>query len=165
MVKIFCWFQGNYLTILPKEMTNLKSLSGGSIENNYLIKSLTKSKTYSIKFNLDGEVCEGNFIYGMITNTRRVGGFELPIISDFMLDDGLIDVTLVKKPDTADEATKLINALITQQPDGKTVLQYRVSKLDFECDGEIPWTLDGEFGGSYKEQSVELKKQFLRMVY
>lgn len=129
------------------------------------VKALSKNKNYNIKFIIDGEVCEGNFIHGMITNTRRVGGFELPIIGDFMIDDGLIDVTLVRKPETADDATKLLNALVTQRPDGYTVIQYRCSKLEYEADNEIPWTLDGEYGGSFAKQTVELKKQHLRMVY
>ncbi len=129
------------------------------------VKALTKNKSYNIRFKIDGHEVEGNFIHGMITNTQRVGGFKLPIIGDFLLDDGLVDITLVRKPETADDATKLLNALLTQQPDGTMVFQHRGKSLEYEADKEVPWTVDGEFGGSFKKQNVFIKKRYLKMIY
>lgn len=129
------------------------------------IKAFSKHKSYNISFRIDGELLEGEFICGMLTNTRRVGGFSLPIISDLMLDDGVIDITLVKKPRSADDTTKLFNAVVTQQPDDNMVYQIRANSISYESDKMISWTLDGEFGGSYKRQSVQLREHFLKIVY
>lgn len=129
------------------------------------IKSLGNIKDYHIKFKIGREEIEGDFVYGMLTNTTRIGGFELPIISDFTMDDGLIDITLIKKPKNVETSTQLINSLLTQRPDGEAVMQFRASKIEYEADKEIPWTLDGEFGGAYDKQVIELKHRILDMVY
>lgn len=129
------------------------------------IKSLSKTSSYSIKFNIDGEELEGDFMFGMFTNTRRIGGFQLPIIKEFMLDDGLIDITLVKYPKSSEDYSKLLNSFVIQQPDNEMVYQFRASSLHYVCDKDIPWTLDGEYGGSYREQSVQIKQCCLKMLY
>lgn len=129
------------------------------------IKSLSKTNCYNIKFTIDGEVHEGEYMLGLLTNTRRIGGFNIPIIKDFVLDDGLIDITLVKYPKNAEESTKLLNSFVTQQPDNEIVFQYRASKLEYVSDSKIPWTLDGEYGGSYNKQTVEIKQRCLKLLY
>lgn len=129
------------------------------------IKSLNKIESFDAKFFINGVVVEGSFLYGMCSNTLRIGGFRLPIISDFTIDDGMIDITLVRKPKNTEESTRLINALISQQCDGNMVMQFRAARLSYEADAEIPWTLDGEFGGAYKKQFIELKHCMLKMIY
>ncbi len=129
------------------------------------IKALGKNNSYNITFTIDGKVHEGEYLLGLLTNTRRVGGFQLPIIRDFMIDDGHIDITLVKYPKTTEDASKLFNSFITQQPDNEMVFQYRATRLEYICDKEIPWTLDGEYGGSYKEQTVEIRERCLKIFY
>lgn len=129
------------------------------------VKSFVNKTNYHVKFEINGEVLEGDFMYGMFSNTRRVGGFELPIISSFTVDDGMIDVTLVKAVKTPEDNTKLLNALITQQADDKMIYQCRTSKISYESDTEIPWSLDGEYGGAFKKHTLEIKTGCIDMLY
>lgn len=130
------------------------------------IKSLgKKNNRRNMTIKIDGKTLSGNFAYGMISNTHRIGGFELPIISDFTLDDGMLDVILIRTPKTADEHTKLINAFITQREDNEIVYKFRSSSFEYECDTEVPWTLDGEYGGSFKERRITLEKKYITMIY
>lgn len=129
------------------------------------VKSLVKKNEFSAKFRIDGKTVEGDFVYGMVSNTRRIGGFELPIISDFTIDDGLLDIILIKSPKAPEDHTKLFNALIMQQEDNEMVYKFRASSLSYESTNEIPWTLDGEYGGSLKRQRISVRKKFLTMIY
>lgn len=129
------------------------------------IKSLSKIESFKAKFFINGEVIEDEFIYGMCSNTLRIGGFQLPLIRDFSIDDGMIDITLIKKPVTAEDSTKLINALLSQHSDGNMIIQYRAPRISYESETLIPWTLDGEYGGSSDKQFIELKHNIIEMVY
>lgn len=129
------------------------------------VKSFVTKSDYHVKFEINGEVLEGDFMYGMCSNTTRIGGFDLPLISGFSIDDGMIDVTLVKSAKKPDDNTKLLNALITQQADDKMIYQFRTSRLTYECNTEIPWSLDGEFGGAHKTQTIEIKSGLIDMLY
>ncbi len=129
------------------------------------VKSFVNKTNYHVKFETDREVLEGDFMYGMFSNTRRVGGFQLPIISNFTVDDGMIDVTLVKAVKTPEDNTKLLNALITQHADDNMIYQFRASKITYESDVEIPWSLDGEYGGAFKRHTLEIKSGCIDMLY
>lgn len=50
-----------------------------------------------MRIECDGEVIEDEFIYGMVTNTASIAGILK--MDNFLLDDGIFEVTLVRKPD------------------------------------------------------------------
>ena len=51
----------------------------------------------------DGGEVEGDFIFGMVSNTRSVGGFRGLPAKDVRLDDGKFEVELVRQPKNAAE--------------------------------------------------------------
>lgn len=129
------------------------------------IKSLAKAKTYHMRVEHDGEVLEGDFIFGMVSNSKRIGGFELPIIKNVLYDDGEMEVTLVRKPKNPGETTRLINCLLNQSSDDASIHFFKTASLRFTCDEEIPWSLDGEFGGAYKTGEMQVKGAAVRMIF
>ena len=129
------------------------------------IKAVAHIKSYHVKFTINGDTIEDDFIYGMVSNTMRVGGFKLPLFKEFELDDGLIDITLVRKPKGIKRRSRLVNALIKQKSDGVELMQFRADSFSYECDKEIPWTLDGEFGGAYNERKVRIVGGLVTMLY
>ncbi len=129
------------------------------------VKSFGTAKPYSAKITYDGGVIEGDFIYGMVSNSRRVGGFEMPIMQNALYDDGEMEIVLVRQPKTAADIQKIINILVTQTPDDNMVYLLKTTKARFESESEIPWTLDGEYGGSYKEADIEVKEAAVKMIF
>ena len=127
-------------------------------------KSLAHIQSYHVRFTHDGEVIEDDFLYGMMTNSRTVGGFELPINGDAKLDDGLMEVTLIKTPKTAADRQSLINILITQKADAEHVYHFQTDRIDFECTEPLAWTVDGEFGGDPAAGTVEICHDALHML-
>ncbi|MCI8611889.1 MAG: diacylglycerol kinase family lipid kinase [Clostridiales bacterium] len=129
------------------------------------IKSFAKAKTYSLRIEHDGEVLEGDFIFGMVSNSKRIGGFELPIIKNVLYDDGEMEVTLVRKPKNTMDTTHLLNCLLTQSSDEANIHTFKTASLRFSCDEEIPWSLDGEFGGAFKSGEIQVKGGAVRMIF
>lgn len=129
------------------------------------IKSFAKAKAYPLRIEYGDKVIEGDFIYGMISNSRRVGGFELPILKNILYDDGEMEVTLVRKPKTAVDTQKLVNCLISQSPDDDIMFMFKTGSLRITSEEDIPWSLDGEFGGSYKDADIKVECGAVSMIF
>jgi len=129
------------------------------------VKSLLKIPTYKMKVTYDGNVIEDEFVIGMVTNSRSVGGVRNMIGDRVVFDDGMFEVTLIKMPKNPLELSDILAAFLLEQIDAKHIYTFSASKVTFECEEEIPWTLDGEFGGNHKVVVVEnLQKQLEIMV-
>ena len=112
------------------------------------VKSLPTLRNYHVKVESENETIEDDFIYGMVTNSTTVGGFKGLIASDVGLDDGLFEVFLVRAPANPLEFQAIFNELLIAHNQQKFVTRFKAQRVRFTADGEMPWTLDGEFGGA-----------------
>ena len=118
-------------------------------------KRLFNIPSYKVKVTHDDEVIEDEFVYGMVTNSRSVGGFRNLIGKQVGFDDGVFEVTLIKTPKNPIELQEIIAALMIQQMDSKYMYTFKSGRIMFESIEEIPWTLDGEFGGEQDYVEIE----------
>ena len=107
---------------------------------------------------------EDEFILGMVTNSRSVGGFRNMIGKNVVFDDGLFEVTLIRKPTNPIALQEIIAALLIEQVDTKHMYTFKTGEITFESLEEIPWTLDGEFGGEHDEVVIRNMKQQLEIM-
>ena len=103
-------------------------------------------------------------MYGMVTNSRSVGGFRNIIGKHVVFDDGEFEVTLIKSPKNALELQEIIAALLIEQIDTKHMYTFKTNHITFESLEEIPWTLDGEFGGQHDFVQIHNEKQALQIM-
>ncbi len=150
----------SYLTSreLKQNMGYAAYLMGG-------IKSMAKSKPFSLRVEHDGEVIEGDFIYGMVSNSKRIGGLEMPIMKNILFDDGEMEITLIRHAKNPIDTQKLINCLVTQIADDNMVYMFKSSKVNISCSDDVQWTLDGEYGGAYRDMNIEVKGAAIKMVF
>ena len=118
-------------------------------------KRIFNIPSYKIKVEHDGEVIEDEFIFGMVTNSRSVGGFSNMVGKNIVFDDGLFEVTLIKTPKSPIALQEIIAALLIEQVDTKHMYTFKTKKITFDSVEEIPWTLDGEFGGEQDYVEIE----------
>lgn len=118
-------------------------------------KRIFNIPSYKIKVEHDGEVIEDEFIFGMVTNSRSVGGFSNMVGKNIVFDDGLFEVTLIKTPKNLIALQEIIAALLIEQVDTKHMYTFKTKKITFDSVEEIPWTLDGEFGGEQDYVEIE----------
>lgn len=127
-------------------------------------KRLFNIPSYRIRVTRDGEVIEDTFIYGMVTNSKSVGGFRNMIGKEVVFDDGRFEVTLIKMPKNILELNEIIAALLVEQTNTKHMYSFKTHSIKFESLEEIPWTLDGEFGGEHDVVEIENLKQQLQIM-
>lgn len=108
---------------------------------------------------------EDSFIYGMVSNTRSVGGMKLGNTDAIDLQDGYFEVILVKKPNNPIELQLTINALIARDLYSDRLYFFHTDAVRFHCEKEVSWTLDGEYGGTQKIMNIiNLPKEILMMI-
>lgn len=127
-------------------------------------KKIFNIPSYRIKVTHDGETIEDDFIFGMVTNSRSVGGFRGIVGQNVAFDDGLFEVTLIKTPKTPMDLNEIVTALLVKQIDSNYMYSFRTNSIQFESEGDIPWTLDGEFGGEHDKVEVVNHKKALEIM-
>ena len=130
------------------------------------IASLPTIAPYHMAVEYDGQVLEDDFYFGMVSNSQSIGGIKPPKVEQVVLDDGLFEVTLVKKPLSLADLTDGLQALVSLSPADRSgvLVQFQARSLTFTSNQPIPWTVDGEFGGSQLVNRVENQQKGLVII-
>ena len=127
------------------------------------MRKLSKVKSYAMKVTSGDKVIKGDFIFGMITNSLSVGGFKKITGDNVKLDDGVFEVTLIKRPGNPVELNTIMAAMVNRNIDTDLMECFTASDLQIESEEEIAWTLDGEFGGRHNRAEIRNYKQALEI--
>ena len=127
------------------------------------VKRLFDIKSYHMKVTSDEVQAEDNFIVGMITNSRSVGGFKNLTGKNVDMNDGLFEVTLIAHPKNPLQLQEIITALVMAEDNTDLIYSFKTKKLTIESDEEVPWTLDGEFGGDHSYVDIENRHKALNL--
>ena len=89
----------------------------------------------------------GIHIKGMYTGEERMMVFCLSLIhilpgQDVRLDDGLFEVTLIKRPKNPLELNEIIASLLMQEDHTDLIDSFKTDRIIIESNQEISWTLD-----------------------
>lgn len=105
----------------------------------------------------DGAVIEGDYIYGMVSNTVSVGGIMNLPRDVVKLDDGVFEVLLIRQPKSVKDWQDILSALASQKIIGSEgmVTGFQAERVTFTCDKPVAWTVDGEFGGERVVTEIE----------
>lgn len=128
----------------PQQYKNILGRAAYILEG---IKSLAEIRTHKLTVKHNDEIISGDFIFGMISNSTSVGGFKMGDPSRVSMNDGLLEVTLVKKPHSIIELQETIASLLQNDLTSPCLYTFQASELQIHSSTEVPWTLDGEFGG------------------
>ena len=145
---------GAFTQVAYSTPQNAKNILGKTAYILEGIKSLPKIKSINVTLIADDREISGNFVYGMICNTFSVGGILKIDREDIALDDGKFEAILVKEFRNPIELQETINGFLLGKTDSSQIIRLRGDKFKFISKDEIPWTLDGEFGGNFKNVEI-----------
>lgn len=80
------------------------------------------------------------------------------------LDDGLLELTLVRMPKNPVELGQAVRMLHQCKYDGDLVIQQPVRRAVFTCPEPFPWSLDGEYVPGEESIQVEALPQVLELM-
>ena len=104
-------------------------------------------------------VVYGEFIYGMIANSDSVGGFKGITGKGVRFDDGVFEMILIRKPHNILEMTNIVNELLNKKLNSDNIVYAKVNYVRLQSEEDLPWSLDGEFGGNMPRAEIHIRKQ------
>ena len=119
------------------------------------IKDIPSIRHEHMKIETDNDTFEGDFLFGAVSNSTSLGGV-LTIDPDTVdLNDGLLELVLIRKPKNVFETNQLILSLNGQIYDCEMITLVSTKSLKIHCVSKPDWTLDGEFQQGTEE--IEIK--------
>lgn len=140
---------------------DLKNIFGRSA---YVFEGLRKAlplqtmDSYHAEVFFDDEKIEGDFVHFMVTNSFSVGGFSNILGNNVGLDDGIFELTIIKKPKSLTDLNKIVSALSNKKENDMVILR-QASSFRVKTDREVSWSLDGEYGGVSLDARIDILKK------
>ena len=128
------------------------------------MKDLNTLRPYKVKLTADGEVLDGDYLFGAVCNSTSIGGLMKLNPERVVLDDGKFELLLIPSPQTAMDLQNLMKALLNQQYDAEGLIFRHVSQVFVEPEEDLPWSLDGEYAPSAQRVEISNHQGALRIL-
>lgn len=122
------------------------------------------TRSYEMTIIYDDLRITGDFIYGMVTNSNSVGGFKGITGEGVLLNDGFFEGVFIRKPKNIIELQEVVNNLVSGKLDSDLIVSIPVDRLKITSPEPVPWTVDGEFGGEYREVEIIIKQEAFKIM-
>lgn len=145
---------GAFTEVAYETPQKLKNIFGKLAYFGVAIKYLFKIKSYEAEIEFDGKKEKGKFLYGGISNSESIGGFKWYKKVDFRLDDGKLEMILIKKPKNVIQFFKVLILMLRKKYIEPYFIYSQVKNVKINFKAAVKWTLDGE--GIEKTKEVEI---------
>ena len=130
------------------------------------MKELSKIRPWHVRFEVDdGRVLEGDYLFGAVSNATSVGGVLNLDPQTVDMNDGLLELLLVRMPRNAIELNECIKALVEQRYDTPAITFCSGSRFVVTADPEMEWTLDGERAEGKGTVTIRSLKDAIQLVH
>lgn len=141
---------GNLCDVSYKAKQSLKNKIGRGAYYWETVKEIYKIKGFKAKVECeDGEIIEGKFFYGGVSNSYSVAGFPVLKKAGVEFDDGYHELAMIRMPKNPAQLVSIVTAMfITRDVVNNDYLVVKKGKnFKFYFDDKVNWVLDGENGG------------------
>ena len=128
------------------------------------IQEISQIRKNHVRFELEDEVVEDDFIFGAISNSTSVGGILTLDPKQVDMCDGKFELLLVRMPRDLLELGDCIRAIRSQKYDCTNITFRTVSRLRVIADPAMAWSLDGERADGGSELEVENLHKAMRII-
>lgn len=122
------------------------------------IKDIPNIRPLHVKAVTDCETLEDDYIFGAISNTTSLGGVMKLDARHVDLNDGLLELLLIKSPKDLSDLNECIRALTAQDYSSRMITFRSTPAVQVSSPIPLDWTLDGEQAlGIAEAQIVNMK--------
>lgn len=127
------------------------------------IKKLSELKPKHVIVEYEDKVIEEDLLVGLVTNSLYIGGFKNLNYDKTSLNDGLLELLLIRMPKNVVELQLIVSSLINYKINDTLMYYIQTPKLTITSD-KLEWTIDGEFGGIYERVEIENYNKAIRII-
>jgi len=126
-------------------------------------KSLSKIRPIRAKVTANGMIYEGEFLFGMMSNSISVGGMKI-VRGDVSMNDGKSEVMLISDPGNFSGIQNIVTSLLNPRVPCDYIISFSTDRAEFEFEEETAWTVDGDYGGSGRYFTARTLAGAIRLV-
>ena len=127
--------------------------------------ALPKIEVYPTRVEYDDGVVEANLVYGSMSNSTSVAGIVRLQEEMVSLGDGLSELVLVKDPGNVLALGELAESVLSRRFDNDKLLILHTRKARFIFEKPVPWTRDGEAGGSHRDITLYNYEAPIKLIF
>ncbi len=155
---------GLFTEVSYRTSQNMKNILGHQAYVIESLKSLTRIKSYQMTVTCNDITISGRYIYGMVANSKSVAGFKGITGKKVSMDDGLFEVVLVREPKSPLELQQVVAGMFSKSQESPMVDRFKASKVVFESDNSICWTVDGECADEHQRVEIEVVPKAVKII-
>lgn len=145
----------------PQDMKNALGHFAYVIEG---VRNLQTLRPYTMRFEADGQIYEGDYLFGAISNSTSIAGMVKLDEEMVKLNDGLLELLLIRYPQSLDELGRVAINLNMQNYDYPAITMVQVRKIVVSNPDHTPFTLDGEYGSDEERIKIENVPHAIRLL-
>ena len=128
------------------------------------VHSLDSLRPYHCLISADGESLEGDFIFGAVCNSTSLGGLVKLDPHQVQMDDGSLELILLRMPKNVFELNQLITGLNRMEYSTPGILFRHIRSAQLTTDAQLPWSLDGEYYPSHASVDIRCVSGGIRLM-
>lgn len=129
------------------------------------VKELSDIRPWHVRFEVDGDVVEGDYVFGAVSNATSVGGILTLDPHTVDMNDGMLELLLVKMPRNLVELSECVRALAEQRYDTDAITFRSGSHFTVTADPTMEWSLDGEWGSGASTITIRNLRDAIRLIH
>ncbi len=130
------------------------------------VSELSSNIRYShhLRIRAGGDFEEGDYLFGAVCNSVSVGGLQLFGKTDVRMNDGKMELLLIRAPKNLIELQAIITALRKGDTKNPYLSFKQISRVTLESEDELSWTVDGEFGGTFSACEISVHNKAINIM-
>ena len=101
-----------------------------------------KIRSSNVKIKVNGEEYNDRVIYGSVSNSKSIGGFEWFKRKGVKINDGKFEALFIKRPKNLIGWINTLVLLAIKKHKSKYFYYFQTDKIEIESDQKLAWTLD-----------------------
>ena len=128
------------------------------------IQELSQIRKKHVRFVIDGEVVEDDFLFGAVCNSTSVAGILTLDPKQVDMQDGKFEVMLVRAPHDLAEVSECIHAVQSKVYNCRMITFRAARKIEVFTDAPMNWSLDGECAQGQSHIVIENMQHAFKLV-
>lgn len=129
------------------------------------VKELSNIRPWHVRFEVDGKAVEGDYVFGAVSNATSVGGVLTLDPHTVDMNDGRLELLLVRMPRNPVELSECVRALAEQRYDIDAITFISGSDFIVTADPTMEWSLDGEWGSGAASVRIRNLRDAITLVH
>ncbi len=160
---------GAFTSTSYKVPQNIKNIMG---HNAYILQGMRdvfdirpiSAKIYADEGTPNEQIYEGDYIFGAICNSTSVGGLLHLDSFDIDMNDGMMEVLLIRTPTNILELNAIVRSLLEQTLEAADIQFFSAKKVRIAITSGTHWTLDGEYEKGTDEVVIDTLRSAVRLI-